>query len=257
MANIQNILTKTESGETGMFIKVLEKMNFLREQCKEENPYFLALFETWIKDGTKEAEYAIDGYEHVTSHRKNREGGGVIIYIRDDITYNFLTSVSDEMCSMVAVHLTNLNLIIFLAYRPPPNYKNKYHGDILEKSFNNVVIDNIHKEMNKQKTPTPDILLLGDFNFPRAQWNAGIGEVRPDNRCNNNSLQKLINIASHYNLLQYVTEGTRGKNILELIFTNNHELITNIHMQPSKITDHKYIVCEMSYKLPMKDMQYT
>ena len=55
MANIQNILTKTESGEIGMFIKVLEKMNFLREQCKEENPYFLALFETWIKDGTMEA----------------------------------------------------------------------------------------------------------------------------------------------------------------------------------------------------------
>ena len=68
MANIQNILTKTESGVAAMFIKILEKMNFLREQCKEENPYFLALFETWIKDGTKEAEYAIDGYEHVTSH---------------------------------------------------------------------------------------------------------------------------------------------------------------------------------------------
>ena len=165
------------------------------------------------------------------------------------------------MCSMVAVHLTNLNLIIFLAYRPPPNYKNKYHGDILEKSFNDVVIDNIHKEMNKQKTPTPDILLLGDFNFPRAQWNSGIGEVSPDIICNNNSLQKLINIASDYNLLQYVTEGTKetrngGKNILELIFTNNHELITNIHIQPLEITDHKYILCEISYKIPMKDTQY-
>ena len=75
MANILNILTKTTYGEIGMFIKVLEKMNFLREQCKEENPYFLALFETWIKDGTKEAEYAIDGYEPVASHRKNRGGG--------------------------------------------------------------------------------------------------------------------------------------------------------------------------------------
>ena len=69
MANIQNILTKTESGEIGMFIKVLEKINFLREQCKVENPYFLAFMETWIKDGTMEAEYAIDGYEHMASHR--------------------------------------------------------------------------------------------------------------------------------------------------------------------------------------------
>ena len=93
--------------------------------------------------------------------------------------------------------------------------------------------------MNKQKTPTPDILLLGELNFSKAQWNTGIGEVRADNRCNN-ILQKLINIASQYNFLQYITEGTRGKNILELIFTNNHELITKIHMQPSKITSQIY-----------------
>merc|ERR1711888_442801 len=97
-----------------------------------ENSYFLAFMETWTKDGTSEAEYAIDGYEHMASHRKNREGGGVIIYIREDITYNFLTSVSDEMCSMEAVHLTRLSLIIFLAYRSPPNHKNDYHGDTLE-----------------------------------------------------------------------------------------------------------------------------
>ena len=79
-----------------------------------------------------------------------------------------------------------------LAYRPTPNHENNYHGDILEKSFKDVVIDNIYKKMNKQITPTPDILLVGDFNFRRAQWNAGIGEVRPDNRCNNSSLQRLI-----------------------------------------------------------------
>ena len=125
-----------------------------------------------------------------------------------------------------------------------------------------VVKEYIHKEINKQMTPTPDILLVGDFNFSRAQWNARIGEVRPNNRCSSNSLQRLINIALDYNLLQYITEGTRetrsgSMNILELIFTKNHELITNIHIQPSEITDHKYIVCEASYKLPINGTQYT
>ena len=76
-----------------MFIKVLEKVNFLREQCEEENPFFLALFETWTKDGTIKAENAIDGYEHLASHLKNRKGGGVI-YIREDIIHNFLASVT-------------------------------------------------------------------------------------------------------------------------------------------------------------------
>merc|ERR1711913_65347 len=54
--------------------------------------------------------------------------------------------------------------------------------------------------------------------------------------------------------LQTITEGTRvtksgEKNILDLIFTNNHELITNMQIQPSEITDHKYIKCETSHKL--------
>merc|ERR1711874_838339 len=63
-----------------------------------------------------------------------------------------------------------------------------------------------------------------------------------------------IDVASSHNLLQTVTEGTRvtksGRhNILDLIFTNNHELITNMQIQPSEITDHKYIKYETSHKL--------
>ena len=45
-----------------------------------------------------------------------------------------------------------------------------------------------------------------------------------------------------------MTKGGR-RNILELIFTNNHELLTSIHVQPSEITDHEYIRCETSYVL--------
>merc|ERR1711874_643080 len=36
-------------------------------------------------------------------------------------------------------------------------------------------------------------------------------------------------------------------NMPELIFTNNHELISNTYIQPMKITDHEYIICETSH----------
>ena len=42
---------------------------------------------------------------------------------------------------------------------------------------------------------------------------------------------------------------------MELIFTNNHDLITNVQIQPSEITDHKYIVCETTHKLPTKEKE--
>ena len=90
-----------------------------------EKPYFLAFAETHLRDGIKEAEYDITGYSHETSHRINREGGGVIVYINNNLAYKTLISDSDEMCSIVAVYIFQLNLIVFMVYRPPPNYKSR------------------------------------------------------------------------------------------------------------------------------------
>ena len=81
---------------------------------------------------------------------------------------------------MVSIHINELNLIVFMIYRPPPNNKNQYHGETLVRSFDEIVIKNIHKVMNGYKSPTPDIILTGDFNFPNASWNAGIGSVKSD-----------------------------------------------------------------------------
>merc|ERR1711970_862386 len=154
-----------------------------------------------------------------------------------------------------------LNVIVFMVYRPPPGYKRKYHGEMLEKSFKDIVIKNTYSGMSKFKAPTPDIILAGDFNFPKAHWNAGIGTIKSDCPYNRNSLQELLNVASHYNLLQTVTEGMRetmsgDSNILELIFTNNHDLISNVQIQPSVIIDHKYIVCETTHKLHTKGKEH-
>ena len=49
VANIHNLLTKTESGENEMFVRKIEKMDFLRDQSGEEEPLFLAYFETLNK----------------------------------------------------------------------------------------------------------------------------------------------------------------------------------------------------------------
>ena len=70
-------------------------------------------------------------------------------------------------------------------------------------------MNSINKVIDKFQAPTPDILLAGDFNFPKAFWDAGVGTVQTDNPCNRKSLQQLIDVALRYNLLQSVPEGTR------------------------------------------------
>merc|ERR1711913_102933 len=104
----------------------------------------------------------------------------------------------------------------------------------------------------------PDIILTGDFKFPKASWNAGIGSVNPDGKYNDISMRQLINVVSDLKLLQKITEGTRttrngDDRVLELIFTTSHNLISNIYIQPSEISDHKYIKCETSHTLPTHD----
>ena len=121
IANIQSLITKTVSGENIPFLKAQEKISFLREQCKEETPYFLAFAETNLNESIKEAEFQLDGYSHETSHRKNRDGGGVIIYTNNNLTYQTLVTASDEICSIVGIYINELRLIVFMVYRPPPN----------------------------------------------------------------------------------------------------------------------------------------
>ena len=83
---------------------------------------------------------------------------------------------------MVAVYINELNLIVFMIYRPPPDYDSCYHGEVLEKSFKTTVIENINKVMKNYMSPVPDIIIAGDFNFPRAMWKHGIVEAYANTR---------------------------------------------------------------------------
>ena len=114
--------------------------------------------------------------------------------------------------------------------------------------------------MKDHKSPVPDIIIAGDFNFPRAIWRHGIGEAIANTRTEKNSLQQIIDVASDFNLLQKVSFGTRksrlgNNNTLELIFTNNHDLIMNIYGEHSEISDHEYIVCETSHNFNIKEQK--
>ena len=135
-----------------------------------------------------------------------------------------------------------------LVYRPPPHYTpdNLFHGEPLEQSFKNVVLDNIDSVINDLGTPEPDIVLLGDFNFPKAIWREGVGIHLHGDSSETRMANRLIDISDMHNLLQMITFGTRPtqqgeENTLDLIFTNNHDLLCDISKQASVMSDHYLI----------------
>ena len=152
--------------------QALSSNNFpiLKEDCKNENYLFVALTESHLDNTAKEAEYHIEGYSQITSNRINCQKGGVILYLKNNFTYKVIKIASDQMCSFLAIYVNELNLAIMLAYRPPPHFTpdHIFEGQALEQSFRNIVLDNVSSAINTLGTPEPDILLLGDFNFPGA-----------------------------------------------------------------------------------------
>ncbi|GMR57032.1 hypothetical protein PMAYCL1PPCAC_27227, partial [Pristionchus mayeri] len=87
-------------------------------------------------------------------------------------------------------------------------------------------------------------VMMGDFNIPAIQWPLdknikykGIEEAFVD----------FVEIA---NLIQTVEKPSRDKNFLDLIFTNDHDLITNVEVTPPiGNSDHHTITYEMSIGL--------
>ena len=235
----------------------IAKIPILKEDCQNNSFIFLAFTESHLDDTAIESEYYIEGYSHIECNREKREKGGVIIYLHRHFTYKLLSKSSDDMCSFLAIFINELDLAVLLAYRPPPNYDSDlFYGLPLEESFDNIIIDQINATINSFESPVPDIILMGDFNFPHAVWREGSGSRLKGNSYESRMLNTLINTCDSHNLLQKVTFGTRqtpsgGSNMLDLIFTNNHSLIGSISNYNTKLSDHSIIVCDTTHSLQL------
>ena len=70
-------------------------MGFLHDQAVQHNSLFVGVTETWLHEGVLDAEvtHAFPGYNLSRSDRAGgRQGGGVALYLREDLTGDILSS---------------------------------------------------------------------------------------------------------------------------------------------------------------------
>ena len=60
---------------------------FVEEHLQNDEVYipYIALTETWLKSFITDAQIAIENYHTVRADRKNRERGGTMMYIHDNV----------------------------------------------------------------------------------------------------------------------------------------------------------------------------
>ena len=121
-----------------------------------------------------------------------------------------------------------------------------------------VEIQNILQNLEK---PEPTIILSGDLNFPFVKWkrlqdNSCSWEYKPHTNATADEKQqfeKLYEICSNYFMLQMIEEPTRKENTLDLILTNEVNLVIMVEVNKSCYSDHDVIEMSTNYSLTEKE----
>ena len=199
---------------------------------KKTIPFF-ALTETHLKSRHFDAEVNINGYNIFRADRIKRHQGGSALYVNKSLAVTKSLSHSNSFCETEGIFIQPLNLVVFSVYRPPAATQAYFEESI------SMMQDFINQ------LDSPEVLVLGDFNFPFVSWKPIIA-VNQDKRSvttsDQNSEKALITFMEEHFLQQFVTEPTRKDlNILDLVFSNTSHAIHSINVVKTEISDHDFV----------------
>ena len=180
-----------------------------------------------------DSEIWIPNYNLFRCDREIRSSGGVGLYIKEELACTELLNSTNEVVEVLGIKVENINLIIVLIYKPPDATVEEFTEQILKIE---TILDNL-------ANPVPDIIFLGDFNLPSLKWRMVNNNIIAGNPPGSNQPQvrELLRFCDKFSLSQQITEPTRNENTLDLIFTNNDELIRDITISDTTYSDHKLI----------------
>ena len=189
--------------------------NFL-EELKTNPIKFIGVSETWLNKNTEQLAN-FENYSAEFSSRKDKEGGGVALYILNNINYKVRNDLKLEcdQCSSITVEVLNeksKNILITVVYKPP-NINPSHFNEKLDVFLTKLSQDN---KLN---------MVMGDFNLDLLQFQA------------HNPTEDFLNMMYSHNLEPLIFRPTRvvpnTATLLDNIFTN----INNIKVSNVILTD--------------------
>lgn len=177
----------------------------------------IGVTETWLHSGVDNDLVSIADYNFFGQNRCNRRGGGVGLYVKNNIRCEVVLSASLQYIEHLWVKLTFNGEFIILGniYRPPNSDINQFFN------FLEDTLSNLYSEYDK-------MICFGDFNINMLNLNTNVAS-------------QLEAIFSTFNMEQRVKEPTRispnSISLLDLIFTNIDE-VTDVGVLDSSTADH-------------------
>ena len=164
----------------------------------------IVLTETWLNEAVSDNEILIDNHGPPFRFCRSGLGGGVCIYIKNQISAKLRGDlyVQGTECVWVEINIAGKKVLVGGFYRPPNSDANMW--DLIESSI------------DKAKNSSHDLLLaLGDFNHNQEATASSRNKIQ--DICELLNLEQLIKDYTHY------TESSRS--ILDLILCSNIDLV--------------------------------
>ena len=88
------------------------------------------------------------------------------------------------------------------------------------------------------------IICGGDMNFPNLKQEENLPMIDLDL---SNQEESFVSFMFSQNLMNYVNKPTRNENSLDLVLTNNYDMITSTHIDVNNgFSDHNTVTCNLN-----------
>ena len=214
---------------------IVNKLPELHNLLYDKNPPdCIFITETWLNNNEPDGLLDPDGRYNIHRHdRTESRGGGVCILTNKkhrclSNTVNQSNNTGYEHCS-VDIVLNNHKVRFILLYRPPGNCHQSY-----------LSVQRLCLELDKLINTNSPVIILGDLNCPSIDWDYS----SPPHSETERTIQYFFQ-SNGYS--QYVTQPTRGNNILDVVCTNCPTMIYNTSVSPPfGLSDHDTVTFNVS-----------
>ena len=215
---------------------LLNKIDELRYIARSSNAAVIGITETKLGNTVYDSEVTVDGYNIVRNDR-NRNGGGVACYIRNNICFNRKTCISDNI----------ENIFIDLLF---PKTKPISVGIIYKPASQSQFLQQMITEFEALDLDN-EIYVLGDFNINLLFQDKYIlnksNEIKNLDKNLLPEIRRYKEFCSMYGLSQLIDCPTRitsnTSTLIDHILTNTQENISQSDVIGTAISDHSLIYC--------------
>ena len=191
---------------------------------------FLVITESKLDDTFPQGQFQIEGFTRPIRLDRNRDGGGLIIFIRDGLTCREIKprSLYPELeCTLLELSIRQSKWLVVVGYNP----QKENIGSFLEK---------LSGEVDKHLPKYDNLLMLGD-------WNSTVKEEQMANFCDTYNLKNLINEPTCF-------KSTDNPSSIDIILTNKkHSFQNSITVETGLSDFHKMTVTVMKRFFKKKD----